>query len=103
MKNRGKKVKLNLKRLRTSILFVLAFILCLTLGLKVTAANFTETKGSPAYVEVKVKSGDSLWALTETYYKGNEDIRKIIYRIKEINKLENAEIIPGQLVKIPQV
>lgn len=102
MKIKGKRIRFNLNKLRASLLFGLAFIICLSLGLKATAANYTEIKGYPAYVEVIVKSGDSIWELTETYYKGNEDIRKIIFRIKELNKLENAKIIPGQIIKIPQ-
>lgn len=103
MKKRGKRIRINLNRVKTSVLFMVAFVVCLNLGLKVTAANFTEMKNSPAYVEITVKSGDSLWNLTEIHYKGNEDIRKIIYRVKEINQLENARIVPGQLIKIPQV
>jgi LysM repeat protein len=101
---RKERKKLNLNKLRTSLLFVvLVFFVCISLGFKVTAANFCENKGQPAYIEIIVKSGDSLWDLTQSYYQGNEDIRKIIYRIKDINKLESAEIYPGQLIKIPQV
>jgi LysM repeat protein len=102
MKNRIKQRKINIKKLKTTVLFMIAFILCISVGLKVMAANFGENQNRPAYVEVMVKSGDSLWMLTKTYYQGNEDIRKIIFRIKEINKLESAEIFPGQLIKIPQ-
>lgn len=102
MKRKYMKVKVNLNKFKTFCLFFAALILCISLGFRATAANFTEEKSSPAYLEVVVKSGDTLWDLTETHYQGQEDLRKIIHRIKEINHLKQAEIVPGQLIKIPQ-
>ncbi|MGI6629057.1 MAG: LysM peptidoglycan-binding domain-containing protein [Bacillota bacterium] len=103
MKRRVGRKKLNLHKLKRSLIFGLVLALFISVGLKAAAANFNETKSYSAYIEVMVKSGDSLWELTNTYYHGDEDIRKIIYRIKEINRLENAEIFPGQILKIPQI
>ncbi|MEL7566472.1 MAG: LysM peptidoglycan-binding domain-containing protein [Dehalobacterium sp.] len=102
MLKQGKKIRINLNKLRVSLLFVLVLVIYLTIGLKATAANFTEENGNPAYIEVIVKSGDSLWELTEKHYNGNSDIRKVIYQIKEINNLSNANIVSGQIIKIPQ-
>jgi nucleoid-associated protein YgaU len=103
MKNRTPQKKIYLKKPGIFLLWVIAFIIFASIGIKATAANLSFTNNHPAYIEVMVKSGDSLWELAETYYQGNEDIRKIIYRIKKINNLESAEIYPGQLIKIPQV
>jgi nucleoid-associated protein YgaU len=102
MKKKYMKIKVNLSKFKTFCLFIAALILCISIGFGATAANFTEENNSPAYLEIVVKNGDTLWDLTKQYYQGQEDLRKIIYRIKEINHLEQAEIMPGQLIIIPQ-
>jgi len=102
MLKQSKRIRLNLNKLRIMLLFGSVLIICLTIGLNATAANYTEINGNPAYIEVIVKSGDSLWELTEKHYNGNSDIRKVIYQIKEINNLASANIVSGQIIKIPQ-
>lgn len=102
MKRKYIKVKVNLSKFKIFCLFFAALMVCISLGFRALAANFTEEKNNSAYLEVIVKSGDTLWDLTEQHYQGQEDLRKIIYQIKEINNLEQTEIIPGQIIMIPQ-
>lgn len=49
-----------------------------------------------------VKSGDTLWdiAKSENY---NIDIREYIYQIRKINKLNDANLIPGQRLILPVI
>lgn len=56
----------------------------------------------PAYVDVLVKEGDTIWNLAKKHTSEN-DIRKTIYNIKKANNLSTADIYPGQLLKIPQI
>lgn len=103
MRKERKKIRLNLNRLRQTLIFSFAVIICFSLGFRAIAASFTEVKQNPAYVEIIVKNGESLWQLTKAHYKGNSDIRKVIYKVKKINNLESAEIQPGQIIRIPQI
>lgn len=49
-----------------------------------------------------VKSGDTLWdiAKSENY---DIDIREYIYQIRKINKLNDANLIPGQRLILPVI
>ncbi|ATW24253.1 LysM peptidoglycan-binding domain-containing protein [Candidatus Formimonas warabiya] len=102
MRIKHKKYRLNLNKLLTAGLFLFVCAGCLSLGLKVAAANFYSASGKTAYIEVIVKSGDSLWDLTEKHYTGKDDIRRIIYEVKKMNDLPSANLVPGQIIKLPQ-
>jgi len=69
----------------------------------VTAADREENVNiNKGYLEVIVKEGDTLWDLARNHYHGKKDIRKKIYEIRSINNLETVNIVPGQLILIPQ-
>jgi len=51
---------------------------------------------------IQVAAGDTLWDLVSEYYHYDSDIRKAIYEVKQINNLDNAKIIPGQIIYIPR-
>lgn len=57
---------------------------------------------SVSYATVYVNTGDTLWTIAGKHVSEKEDIREMIAMIKSINKLNaNAEIQPGQEIKIP--
>ena len=58
-------------------------------------------KSEQPYIEVMVKSGDTLWLLAKPYYNNKGDFREFLYNIKNYNNLENSMIYPGQIIKIP--
>ncbi|MHB1125491.1 MAG: cell division suppressor protein YneA [Bacillota bacterium] len=80
-------------------------VLCLTIivgGLtilfKSEAAGSTEAK----YLQVVVKEGDSLWTIAKKYGPQGEDVRKIIWNLREANGLSSAIIYPGQTLSVPK-
>lgn len=50
-----------------------------------------------------VHSGDTLWEIAKQYTDGSNDIRYIVYMIKDRNDLQSAEIKPGQRLIIPSM
>lgn len=54
-----------------------------------------------SYKEIIVKSGDSLWMIAKKYYPQDQDIRKSVWEIRKTNNLDDANIKPGQSLKIP--
>jgi nucleoid-associated protein YgaU len=50
---------------------------------------------------VVVSRGDSLWNIASKYKNENEDTRRFINKIQEINFLNTSELIEGQEIKIP--
>lgn len=87
----------NIKRMAVSILILSMFF---------SVANvFANDQGSvknDQYIIVSVHSGDTVWSIASRYTNNKSDIRDFIYTIRKINSLDkNAEIYPGQVLKIP--
>lgn len=55
-----------------------------------------------SYVQVTVKSGDTLWSLAKEHGPRGRDIRETIDRIRRINGLDDrASLRPGEQLTIP--
>jgi len=83
------------------IIVVLILLLFVTWsGYNAAAASFL---GTPLkYHEIYVMDGDTLWQIAARYVTDQEDIRELIWQIRQINHLDkNASIYPGQKLKIP--
>lgn len=50
---------------------------------------------------VTVSTGDTLWGIARSYSDGSDDIRFIIYKIKDRNGLQTVDLKPGQKIIIP--
>lgn len=54
------------------------------------------------YDMITVRSGDNLWLIAGRYVTEKDDVRDMIAAIHKVNALDrNAEIMPGQQLKIP--
>ncbi|EGO65425.1 LysM peptidoglycan-binding domain-containing protein [Acetonema longum] len=58
---------------------------------------------SESYVIVRVYSGDTVWDIAGRQAGDKEDIRDIIWQIREMNHLDkNAFLQPGQMLRVPR-
>mgnify|MGYP006278708437 CR=1 FL=1 len=53
------------------------------------------------YEKVLVREGDTLWEIAKENNRYNQDIRKVIYEIKKVNKIDDSYLMPGDVIKIP--
>lgn len=90
----------NLKNLLI-ISFKILLIFLISALLLVVFQYESISSSEPNMIEVKVAEGDNLWKIADEYYGENTDLRKKIYKIKKINKLESAMLKPGQKIIIP--
>lgn len=52
--------------------------------------------------QVVVQYGDTLWSIADGMLAEGEDIREVVYRIEQTNKLQgNAYLQPGQKLIVP--
>ena len=49
---------------------------------------------------VVVESGDTLWSIAESV-AGGADVRVVVDRIQELNRLEGSALVPGQVLQLP--
>lgn len=49
---------------------------------------------------VVVQSGDTLWSIASSL-DGDTDVRAVVYRIRQLNALERADLTPGQVLLLP--
>ena len=52
-------------------------------------------------VRVVVQPGDTLWGIAREYGPTREDVRRIVYRIKQANRLDTSLIHPGDVLLVP--
>ena len=86
----------------STILFSMVFIAVSTL------VNVAYSKNNINYKTIYVAQGDTLWTIASEEQENNnyyedEDIRDIIYDIKNINNLSASDLKVGQELKIPVI
>lgn len=79
------------------LLIIIAVSLILTLGLAFRSTMDGIEWETEAYF---VKSGDSLWSISERYCPDGVDCREWIDEIQELNGLDDSLIYPGQCITI---
>ncbi|MFW6269722.1 MAG: cell division suppressor protein YneA, partial [Bacillota bacterium] len=79
------------------IMLVILISLVLTILLAWVSVGQTDSE----YIVIEIEEGDSLWKIASEYRQENTDLRKIIYKIKRINRMDSVLLSPGQKLKIP--
>ena len=65
----------------------------------IRAVSADQQRPAPT-VEYRVKSGDTLWRIASRV-DPDEDRRKVVYRLMELNELSSATLSPGQSILLP--
>ncbi len=66
------------------------------------SASSTDYPSPVNYTVVYVTAGDTVWNIAARYVTAKEDVRDIIFAIQKVNNLNhNAQIYPGQALKVP--
>lgn len=76
-------------------------VLILLIAIAIPFASKVNGETPLKYEKVVVYPGDTLWSIASRNKTSNTDIRKLIYEIRKLNKLESAVITPGQEILIP--
>lgn len=65
----------------------------------IKAVNAGQERPSPT-VEYVVRSGDTLWKIAGDL-RPDEDRRRVVYELLELNELRFPDLIPGQRIILP--
>jgi nucleoid-associated protein YgaU len=49
---------------------------------------------------VVVRPGDTLWSIASSV-AGEQDVRAVVDRIREVNGLHSGDLVPGQVLRLP--
>lgn len=85
------------KSWKKNILIIISLILIILFLIGLTSHG----NNNVSYIKIKVKPGQTLWNIASDYNTKNEDLRKLIYQIKKINKMDNVILNPGDTIKVP--
>lgn len=92
-------------RIRSKFRFTLFLTVAILMAVSVTGtifgANQAESLTKPVYKEIIVQSGDTLWNLAEEFGPVNQDTRKVVHAICNLNDISADSIFPGQTILIP--
>ena len=82
-------------------LFLLAVICIVSSFTIISIKNRTyANKEEKIFIKYTVKEGDTLWRIAKRYNRDGEDVRKLIYEIREHNNI-TPMIYPGQEILVP--
>jgi hypothetical protein len=91
-------------RIKSHFRFITFLIIVLLLGtyfvgslLDLTVADSVDHSH---YTTITVASGDTIWSLAESHADG-QDVRRVVYDIRELNQLDDCEITSGEHLMIP--
>jgi nucleoid-associated protein YgaU len=93
---------MRLTRRAKRLAVVLAMAVCVALGswlgplLDGGAGDLQLAGGSSVVVE----AGDTVWSIA-TSLEGDGDVRALVDEIQRLNDLEGAELVPGQVLRLP--
>lgn len=95
--------KIRIVNKKRFIIFLVAVFLTITLafnGLTNLSLAYGYEQGN--YAEMTIIHGDTLWEIAKRNNPYNEDIRKIVHKIMEINDMKSANLKVGSVIKIPK-
>lgn len=100
----GENMKNNLSIHQLNIMcFLVLFliVLCFTITVHAFYTHAIKKVNEVSYIEIPIKSGDTLWELAKKFSSKEKDVRKAIDKIRYINHLNTLDLYPGQIIKIP--
>ena len=51
--------------------------------------------------DYRVKPGDTLWQIAQTYGPDNADTRRVVAAIEKLNQIDGGNLQAGQVIEIP--
>ena len=87
-------------KIRKGRLGFVLFVTIMIIGLFVSSLT-ASASSSDDYIIVIVNDGDTLWNIAQTYSTDN-NIRRAIFEIEQMNDIRKSIIHPGQELKIPR-
>lgn len=97
-----KKYKITNKRKFISFLMLVFTMAILMVFIFVKDSKVYSSTYQEDYINVKIVEGDTLWNIAINNMPKNYDVRKMVFEIIEFNHMENADIYPGDIIKIPR-
>lgn len=81
---------------------VLVLLTVIVAGFLLLLASAVQATGpEPAPTPYRVTTGDSLWEVAAAHADEGEDLRAVVFEIKELNDLSGSIIQPGQVLLVP--
>jgi hypothetical protein len=82
--------------------FVAMIIIMAVIGFNsILGLNVVSGESNDNFITVEVLPGETLWDIASNNMSDDMDKRKAVYLIQKANDLDDADIHPGQILKVP--
>lgn len=81
------------------VVFLLLVFLAVWAGVRVAHAD--ADAGVYTGHQYVVSAGDTLWSIAAHEYGADIDLRRAIYKIREVNQLDGSTVSPGERLTLP--
>lgn len=81
------------------------FSICLIIAILTVCNFYAKGNTTESYNVIIVEKGETLWSIAQKYCNNsqNQDPRKLVFLIKNINDLQSSLIKPGDELLIPDL
>lgn len=84
---------------KKNVAIILSTLLAIIIVMILSTTAFGSTPQE--FETVVVTDGDSLWSIAQEFNYGNQDIRRLVADIIEVNSLDGDYIYPDMILKVP--
>ena len=88
-------------RLRFTVFVVLTIIIFTTVVNFALGLSTASSSTFDEYINVEIKSGDTLWNIAQTYMSNEVDTRKAVYQLCSLNDISADELYAGMIIQVP--
>jgi LysM repeat protein len=90
------------RSIRAAVLLTTVALGVVLLLANTVSAGHGAPGGDPeGWVEHVVVTGDTLWDIASAHTPSGGDVRRTVYDIRQVNGLQSAAIVPGQVLQVP--
>ena len=89
-------------KFRFCVFLTLTMVLLISIQGNINGRNQALSLTKPVYTEIVIISGDTLWDLAKEYGPTDQDIRKVVHAICNINNISADKLQSGQTIMIPK-
>lgn len=76
-------------------------LMAMIISLMILASMMVQSDSPRDFIEVRVERGDTLWSIARDNSSEGQDIRAMVYTIRQANALTSALITPGTTLRVP--
>lgn len=88
-------------KLRFVIFLTVTLLVLISTVTTVFGLNNANSTSFKQYDQVQIESGDTIWDIASDYTHKEQDLRKLVYEICQLNDISAEQLQTGEIILVP--